>query len=194
MIVPDLADIAYFEDPFPHIRIPRILSAKQTAQILRWLREEAPWNLRVTEFYEQYECSLLTAALADEIKPLIEPDFTTPILNTLRRAFEINGDLNVSEIAAHRLEPGQTIRIHNDYIDGEETHRLLIQLNSGWKPEQGGLLMFFSSKFAEDVCNIMVPAHCSGLAFEISPRSFHAVSQVKEGERFTLVYSFREIR
>ena len=194
MMVPDLANISHFKEPFPHFRIPRILLVTDAAHILRWLHEEAPWSLRTEEFYEQDECSLLEIALSDDVKPFIEPVFTTPIINTLREAFKIDADLIVTEIAAHRLQPGQTIRVHNDYIGGEETHRLLIQLNAGWRPEYGGFLMFFDSDAAEDVRKIIIPTHASGLAFEISPHSFHAVSEIKEGERFTLVYSFRENR
>jgi hypothetical protein len=35
-------------------------------------------------------------------------------------------------MSAHKLTAGQTIRIHNDWIRGEETHRVLIQVNDGW--------------------------------------------------------------
>lgn len=192
-MVPDLANISHFKVPFPHFRIRRILLVTDAAQILRWLREEAPWRLRTEEFYEQFECSLLAIKLPDDVKPLIEPAFTTPIINALRQTFKIDTDLAITEIAALRLRPGQTIRVHNDYIGGEETHRLLIQLNAGWRSEYGGLLMFFGSNAAEDVRKIISPTHRSGLAFEISPHSFHAVSEIKGGERFTLVYSFREI-
>ena len=110
----------------------------------------------------------------------------------MRNAFNIQGKFHVTEIAAHRLVRGQTIRMHNDYIDGKETHRLLIQLNHGWKLEQGGVLMIFGSRSPEDVRRTLKPVHCSGLVFEISPSSFHAVSQIKDRERYTLVYSFKE--
>jgi hypothetical protein len=194
MMVPDLASISHFKEPFPHFRIPQILSLTDAADMLRWLREKAPWNLRTEEFYEQDECSLLAIALSDDVKPLIGSVFTAPIISAMRQAFNVHADLTITEIAAHRLRPGHRIKVHNDYIGGEETHRLLIQLNDGWGPKHGGLLMFFNSEAAEDVRKIIAPTHASGLAFEISPRSFHAVSEVKEGERFTLVYSFRESR
>jgi hypothetical protein len=190
MITADLTSMTRFKEPFPHCRVPSILSAQDAARTLRWLEEDAPWRQRIEEFYEQDECSLLAAELTEDVRPLIDPTFTTALVDALRKVFGIDGDLTITEVAAHRLRPGQTIRVHNDYIGGEETHRLLIQLNTGWHLEQGGLLMLFGSAAAEDVRSVMVPAHRSGLAFEISPRSFHAVSQVKNGERFTLVYSF----
>src|SRR3954465_12073601 len=81
--------------------------------------------------------------------------------------------------------------IHNDYIGGEETHRLLVQLNRGWDVQDGGVLLLFGSVRPGDICRAVKPSHRSGFAFEISPNSFHAVSRMVNGERYTLVYSFR---
>ena len=86
---------------------------------------------------------------------------------------------------------GQTIRIHNDYVEGHETHRLLIQLNDGWTDENGGMLMLFGSASHRDLKRVVRPLHGSALSFEISPDSYHAVSTIHGGERFTLVYSFK---
>jgi Rps23 Pro-64 3,4-dihydroxylase Tpa1-like proline 4-hydroxylase len=94
------------------------------------------------------------------------------------------------DLTAHKLIPGQRIRIHNDYIPGEESHRILIQLNRGWNEENGGILMFFASDNASDVQDAFLPTHNTSVAFEISPRSFHAVSAINSGERYTLVISF----
>ena len=94
------------------------------------------------------------------------------------------------DVTAHKLLPGQRIRLHNDYIPGAETHRVLVQLNRGWEDENGGLLMFFNSSDPADIHRILRPSHNSCVAFEISPDSNHAVTTIHGGERFTLVYSF----
>ena len=104
--------------------------------------------------------------------------------------FAVNRTLTLVDVNAHRLTPGQVIRVHNDYIAGAETHRLLIQLNAGWATAQGGLLMLFEEEDVASVRNVILPVHGSGFAFEISPRSFHAVSEIRNGERYTLVYTF----
>ena len=98
------------------------------------------------------------------------------------------------DAAAHKLLPGQTIRIHNDFLPGGESHRLLLQLNRGWQPGHGGYLMFFRGPEPETVTKLVEPRHGSIQAFAISHRSFHAVSEVHEGERFTVVYSFYPAR
>ena len=191
MIVPNFDGTNTFEEPFPYFCTPALLASSDGERVLSWLSSDAPWTLRTTDFYEQHEFSLLNAKLDDTLTPLIEPCFTAPVMAEMRRRFRIQGKLSITEVAAHRLVQGQTIRVHNDYLGGEETHRLLVQLNSGWAPEQGGLLMFFGSRFAQDVRRVLSPLHRSAVAFEISPSSFHAVSQIKTGERFTLVYTFK---
>jgi len=67
----------------------------------------------------------------------------------------------------------------------------LIQFNAGWEVSQGGLLMLFGADTPETLQTVLLPTHGSGFAFEISAKSFHAVSSIKAGERYTLVYTFR---
>lgn len=177
--------------PFPHFHVPRILEPEDADRALAWLRDRAPWSLRVESFYEQHEFSLQSTRLDPEVAALASPPFVEAIRGALVARFGVARGLDLVDISAHRLTPGQTIRVHNDFIDGEETHRLLIQLNDGWSAERGGLLMLFGDSRPESVRRIVVPTHGSGFAFEISPVSYHAVSSIRDGERYTLVYTFR---
>lgn len=186
LAAPDFTEQA----PFAHCGWGQSLSEADADQVLLWL-EEAPWRLRVEEFYEQHEFSLLSVPPPPKLAALVSEATIGKLVNGLRRALKIDQPLNVVDIAAHRLIAGQTIRVHNDFIGSEETHRLLLQFNRGWPVENGGLLMTFASERAEDVADAFVPLHGSAFAFEISPRSFHAVSTIRSGERFTLVYTFR---
>ena len=86
--------------------------------------------------------------------------------------------------------PGQRIRIHNDFIPGRETHRLLLQLNRDWSEDCGGMLLMFQRPQPDGISRMIQPSSCSALGFAISPDSHHAVSTVHKGQRFTLVYSF----
>lgn len=157
--------------------------------MLEWLEEDAPWKLRVADFYEQYEFSfddvMLPGALAEA--------FSAKALGELREHMEDRFGVELStriDIAAHRLTHGQRIKIHNDFIPGEESHRLLIQLNRGWEDANGGLLCFFNSTDPFDVHRIFRPVHNSGVVFEISKKSLHAVTPIQSGDRYTLVFSF----
>jgi Rps23 Pro-64 3,4-dihydroxylase Tpa1-like proline 4-hydroxylase len=177
--------------PFPHVRIAEALPEEQAEQVLAWLEQQAPWSLCVADFYEQEEFSLLESEPSEVRCSLVDPSFLETLQVAMRDSFGLPIAPVVTDVTAHRLTSGQTIRIHNDFIGGEETHRLLIQLNNGWTAEQGGLFMLFSSQAPDDVHSVIVPRHRSALAFEITPRSYHAVSQIKSGERYTLVYSFK---
>lgn len=190
-VTPDLLAISSGE-PFPHFRIEGMVDAEFGDAILRWLQSDAPWRLWIESFYEQYEFSLLVDPPPRNLCSIVSDKFVDRLRALLSTHLLANSEFGLVDITAHRLVPGQTIRIHNDHLNGEETHRFLIQLNSGWDLAKGGLLILFASVSPEDIAAIFQPTHRSAFGFEISERSFHAVSTIRDGERFTLVYSFRE--
>ncbi|HEV2816495.1 MAG TPA: cyclophane-containing peptide 2OG-Fe(II) oxygenase YhhC [Allosphingosinicella sp.] len=177
-------------DPFPHAVSASFLDPSLAEQVLDWLETEAPWKLRIADFYEQHEFELSEDTLPARLEGLIAPEALESYIESMVAPIA-PGNVRLVEATAHRLSGGQTIRIHNDYIGGEETHRLLVQLNRNWADENGGFLMLFSSSNANDVARIIRPVHGSAVAFEISPASYHAVSPTVRGERYTLVFSFR---
>ena len=185
---PELDAVACDSLPFEHltgqVRLPSDGSAW-----LDWLETDAPWKLTTAEFYEQYEFSLLDASLPPVVRCLASPETLTVLRRRMSECFRQPLSERV-EVTAHKLVPDQTIRIHNDYIAGGESHRLLLQLNRGWVPANGGYLMFFGGPEPETVSEVVEPVNGSVQGFAISPRSYHAVSTVHRGERFTLVYSF----
>jgi len=176
--------------PFPHVVSSRVLSTSLANAALEWFETTAPWQLRIESFYEQYELNLHQVELAPELAPLVADESIEAIVVQMLSPLT-NDELVLVEANAHKLLPGQTIRIHNDFIGGEETHRVLIQINRNWTDRNGGMLMLFSSPAVDDVARLIRPIHKSGMAFEISPASFHAVSTIHAGERYTLVYSFK---
>jgi hypothetical protein len=93
-------------------------------------------------------------------------------------------------VVAHRLVPGHRIGIHNDYLPGGETHRFVVQVNRGLSDADGGLLMLFGSADPTDVRKVLRPVNTSAFAFEISPTSHHAVSQMHCNVRYSIVFSF----
>lgn len=178
--------------PFPHLRMADILHRDDADRVLLWFQEKAPWKLTIADFYEQYEFSLLDSPLERGIECLIQANAIKTITDELEFSFGLRRKLELVEASAHKLIGGQTIRIHNDFIGSAESHRLLIQINAGWELTQGGLLMLFASDAPESLQSVLLPTHGSGFAFEISPNSFHAVSSINSGERYTLVYTFRQ--
>ena len=175
--------------PFQCFTAPQVISEELEEALLRWFESEAPWRLTVMDFYEQYEFDFRDLDLPATLKPLFSED----TLNELRR--RIGALLGATlkppiEVTAHKLSRSQRIRIHNDARPEGETHRFLIQLNRGWDEANGGMLMLFRGPDVEMLDEVIAPASRSAFGFEISTASYHAVSQVYQGDRYTLVFSF----
>jgi Rps23 Pro-64 3,4-dihydroxylase Tpa1-like proline 4-hydroxylase len=176
--------------PFPHAVARRLFASSLSQQVLQWFEHDAPWRLRVESFYEQYELNLHEVQIPFHLRDLVANETIDHL------AYRMLGPLTqdrliLAEANAHKLVPGQTIKIHNDYIGAAETHRVLVQINQDWSDENGGLLMLFSAPTATEVARIIRPLHGSVIAFEISQDSYHAVSTILSGIRYTLVYSFK---
>ena len=184
----NLSAIERFSEPFNYFVSPQALGIDSSAKLLSWLETEAPWSLVETDFYEQYEFSFWDVDVPSALLVLREPDFLSALKTKVERLFKVELR-NEIDIAAHKLVPGQRIRIHNDLVGDEKTYRLLIQLNRGCRDEDGGLLILFNSSDPADIHRVFRPIHNSAIGFAVSPISNHAVSTVHGGERFTLVYS-----
>jgi hypothetical protein len=184
---PDLSLRVVHERPFHYATFRECLPTRPGQEVLGWLESDAPWRLKRTEFYEQYEfsCWDCTSPIASYVT---SPTTLDAVRTTMTEMFGRNFENSIS-VVAHKLFGGQRIGIHNDYLAGQETHRLVIQLNQGLSDDDGGFLMLFNSDNPADIHRVMRPVHLSGFAFEISPSSFHAVSQVHGGVRYSLIYS-----
>jgi Rps23 Pro-64 3,4-dihydroxylase Tpa1-like proline 4-hydroxylase len=185
----DLSSAVSRCQPFQCFTVPEVISEELEEALLTWFESEAPWRLTVMDFYEQYEFDFRDVDLPSILKPL----FSENTLNELRR--DVGTLLGASlksqiEITAHKLNRSQKIRIHNDARPDGETHRFLIQLNRGWNEANGGMLMLFQGPEVEMLDDIIAPTSRSAFGFEISAASYHAVSQVYQSDRYTLVFSF----
>jgi hypothetical protein len=185
----DLAAAELLSAPFRHFVLRRCIDPSTADALLAWFETAAPWRLVETDFYEQYEFNLFDAVLPGLGAQLTDPIVLSEIRSQLAVLFGVEFEDRVG-VVAHKLSPGQRTAIHNDYLTREETHRLVIHLNRGLHDEDGGLFMLFNSSDPSDIFRVLRPLNLSDLGFEISARSFHAVSRMHAGDRYTLVFSF----
>ena len=178
-----------FEAPFRYATFEECLPTSAANVILDWFESSAaPWNRVETNFYEQHEFSCLDAA--GEVAAVLTSDSTIGGLrDDLTRIFG-HSLRPEATVVAHRLLPGHRIGIHNDHLVGGETHRFVIQLNRGLSDADGGFFMLFNSADPSDIHAIFRPVSLSGFAFEISPQSHHAISEMHSSVRYSIVYSF----
>ena len=175
--------------PFEHAVLESVLTQRDQDLILTWLESTDTWQLSTKDFYEQYEFSLEDSPPPPSCQYLTATVQVAAIRTFLETAFDCRLE-PVPEITTHKLLPGQTIQIHNDFLEHGERCRFLVQLNRSWALEDGGVLMLFESGATQVPAMLIPPLSGSGFAFRISSGSLHAVSTVHRGERFTLVYSF----
>src|SRR2546423_1623651 len=186
-----LSSCECFVEPFPYFVSHQGFRPEASLEMLEWLEADAPWELVEAGFYEQYEFNFFDGRLPAHLAFFQAESFLAEVRARAAKIFQAELSER-TDFNAHKLLPGQRIRLHNDFIPGQETHRLLIQLNRGWDDGQGGLLMFFNSATPTDIHKVIRPFHNSAVGFAISENSNHAVSIIHSGERFTLVFSFYE--
>ena len=180
-----------FEDaPFPHFCCSSALKSSIEVPLFDWFESTKEWSLTEADFYKQYEFVLSETILPENLKCLVSLNTTGTIQAAIKKAFNLK-HLNLVSIVAHKLVNGHKIGIHNDYINGEETHRLVIHINPNWDAVHGGYLMLFSSYKPEDVSKVIQPVNNSAFAFEISNKSYHAVSTIHNFSRYSIVYTFK---
>lgn len=187
----ELSDITTQEKPFPHFYSSFGLNEVNQTKIYDWLHSTIFWELSKTHFYEQFEFNLLTVPIPEEIKFLIQDQTKESIVNKFKLYFDVD-KLDLVSVVAHKLIDGQKIGIHNDFINGEETHRLVLHFNPKWREENGGFLMLFNSSDSQDVASVFNPVSNFAFAFEISHSSHHAVSKIYNFTRYTIVYTFKK--
>jgi hypothetical protein len=95
-------------------------------------------------------------------------------------------------LGAHRMHPGHGVGIHtDDPALGTESLRLLATLRRGeYADSAGGHLCLFSAPEMSAISAIVRPRHNSAVAFPLSDRSYHAVNDVTEGVRYSLIFGF----
>ena len=188
----DLSSARLEMDPFPFCVVPEALRNGVEQATLSWFERAAPWNLTETSFYSQHEFDMRDVELAADVAPLAA-DRTLAVMREVISELFHRRLRTAVDMTAHRLTAGQRIRIHNDYLEGGETHRLIVQLNRGWTCRDGGQLLLFGGREPEDLRVVLAPVSKQALIFEISHRSHHAVSEIVRGERYSIVYSFRAV-
>jgi hypothetical protein len=177
--------------PFPYFIARQAFAPDVADAAYAWLDGCVSWRRHRTDFFDQFECSLLTMRLPP---PLHDGLVSPTMLRTLRQRMEQIFSVSLADVftvTGHRLVPGQGIGVHTDRpLPGYETYRMVVHLGSGTSDANGGHLMFLHGKEPKDFACAFRGVHNTAVGFELSEQSFHAVAELTSGVRYTLVYSF----
>lgn len=184
--------IARASEPFAHFVAPDFIRPDVAMAVLADFEKSPKWTYRGEPgFYDVYDLGTLDLAslptgrafaselVRDSLRLVMEHVFDTRLKSTVN-------------VFAQKMVPGFCNKIHTDFGPRGQTHRLILQINRGWQPSQGGILMLFDGDppTASASNQYVIPVSGTAIGFEISRKSFHAVSEVKSGTRYTVVFSF----
>lgn len=186
------SDIVTSDVPYPHFVASDCFDPVLGEMLLHWFEREAAWKLHEVEnFYRVYDLDLVTTPFPSRLSIMRQP----AIYKEVRRVLEDQFDTVLSEsphVLIQKVTTCQAISPHNDWSSDGPSHRFIVQLNRGWKAEQGGLFTLLTDP-NNSPSQALLPNHCSGFGFEISQRSYHAVTSVTEGDRYSIVFSYKSI-
>jgi len=188
----NLEEIEISNDPFHHFCKVNLFDSAFAQKLFDWLTGDLNWKYTETDFYTQYEFSLKDIIVPENLISVNSRETINYIRENFSKIFNVT-NLELVDVTIHKLLDGHKIGVHNDFIGGEESHRLVVQLNNGWNEDKGGYLMLFNSKDPRDVSKLVQPRHNTAIGFAISADSYHAVSRVNDFERYTLVYTFKNL-
>lgn len=158
--------------------------------LLEWLSAHLGFIRHYEDFFDQYELPVQCADLPSDLAWLVSPQHLTGLVKSMNEAFKVPF-LPIVRIVFHRLCKGQGIGVHTDEsLPGYETHRLVVTLTDRWKDAWGGHFYVMNGNSEYDMHALIRPAMNCGVAFELTPDSFHAVGEVNEGMRHSVVFSF----
>ena len=173
--------------PYHHLRLQPVLHPDHAARVLHWLQVSNAWRREIRSFSRHDSFALTPAVVPTDAAPAVSPN----LLSRLRRLLQSRLSVTLKPytlIEAYRSFEHDHIGPHTD--EGVNEVRVALHLNSGWTESNGGMLSLLDRPARPrnriDYC----PLHNSATAFPTSTTSYHQVSPVKRGLRYTLLYRF----
>jgi len=180
----------------PHYVVLNDLLLHAAANALAELAaREQRWKLHEAPFFSQYDLAWVCRTFD---RTTGEPTREMTLLRDIGiRSIESRMNAVIGRhhtITGHKMVEGQWVGIHNDSPVRDrgriENFRLVYYFDPAFHDEKGGRLLLFGSDNEADVIATVPPDFNSAILIELSDRSFHAVSPVRQGERYCMIVSY----
>jgi len=178
--------------PYPHVIVDALLDPADADALRDWFEHGADWWVQRRNFYEHDTCDNIEDCPLTAGDGALSRPARAALAAALSRRFGVDLDDADVTLGAHRMSPGQGIGIHNDDPHlGTESLRLLLVLRRGdYHDSAGGHFCMFSAHDMAALGAIVRPLHNAAVAFGLHGASYHAVNDIEDGVRYSLVYGF----
>lgn len=158
--------------------------------------DEKRWKLHEESFFSQNDVSWVRREFGRPPLGVATPE----IAALLRTGAElIESEMNAvigthHTVVGHKMVVNQMVGIHNDSPELDrgrtENFRLIYYVDNNYSDDKGGHLLLFGSNNATDIIDAVRPLFNSAVVMQLSDKSYHAVSRVRSGVRYSLVVSY----
>ncbi|VDK83989.1 unnamed protein product [Onchocerca ochengi] len=179
-----------FSKPFPHFCLPDFLTSKKFIADLRSELQTVQYDRKENDLYSLDQTADLANFEADEFPMLTKfrDLFKTDVLHWLRNVSDVDLNAEVA-ITSSKYNYTDLLLPHDDQCEGRK-FAFTLYLTPDWKETDGGQLLLYDCDDNDNpisVGQIMNPMENMLIIFEVSPRSWHMVTEVlAEKERLSL--------
>jgi hypothetical protein len=176
-------------DPFRYAEVRTPLDAELAAATLSWFEQSATWELVENQLFELHYCTNLIGILASEARAVISRSTRMLFLSAMERGFGAVLDASKVSVDCYKMTAGQQIRTHTDPPERSRgTHRFVIHLAS--EDMVGGHLEILEREDSVSALHTFGSTNNDAFAFELAGQTWHRVTPVQRGIRYSLLYYF----
>ncbi|RHZ84439.1 hypothetical protein Glove_81g41 [Diversispora epigaea] len=185
------------EKPYPIFILENIFSIEFLKSVKCTLEKGTIYNKKSNDLYEFYQSDDLKNSLEPDLIKLRETIYSPQFIQLISELTGIKLD-NTPDLSAHQYAYGNYLLCHDDDIkDVDSSHGRRIAfifylVDENWNKEDGGALEFFDTDELGQPKNIIqsiIPKWNSMAFFELSPTSYHQVSEVLTKSKIRLSVS-----
>jgi 2OG-Fe(II) oxygenase superfamily len=190
-----LSRLAWRRRPYPHAVGEQLFVPELVDAWLRTLETVSMWRPQDGGFYAADAIAITPSDAPDAMmREMLQPAGLRMLEDAASTLFETTLRLH-GPVIAHRMQPGQGVGIHSDKpAEGEETHRIVVFLARVPRPaDEGGHFLVLDGPTVSHARGIIELTPNTAVAFSLNDESYHAVTSVIRGTRFSLVLSFRGV-